>query len=233
MLDVHTHILPGMDDGSRNPEQSLAMLARQTQQGVNTVVLTPHYDAAREAPAEFVQRRALAEGALLAALGDADAPRLLSGAEVAFFEGISSIENPEALCIGNTGFMLLEMPFCTWSRRMLGELSILQEVRGVKLILAHVERYRTFQPAGLLEELRRSGILLQCNTSFFLRWQTRRLALSMLRKQMISFVASDCHGLDHRPPNLGDAMALIGKKLGSPALDFLQSQEHLLSGGMK
>ena len=116
---------------------------------------------------------------------------------------------------------------------MLGELSILQEVRGVKLILAHVERYRTFQPAGLLEELHRSGILLQCNTSFFLRWQTRRLALSMLRKQMISFVASDCHGLDHRPPNLGDAMALIGKKLGSPALDFLQSQEHLLSGGMK
>lgn len=232
MLDVHTHILPGMDDGSRSPEQSLAMLARQVEQGVNTVVLTPHYDASRESPPEFVQRRARAESELLAALQGAAAPHLLSGAEVAFFEGVSSVENLEALCIGSTGCMLLEMPFCTWSRRMLSELSILQEVRGVKLILAHVERYRTFQPAGLLEELHSSGMHLQCNASFFLRWQTRRLALSMLRKQMISFVASDCHGLDYRPPNLGDAWTLIGKKLGRPALDFLQRQENLLTGGM-
>jgi len=231
MLDIHTHILPGMDDGSRCPEQSISMLKKEADQGVNTVVLTPHYDARRESPADFAQRRTAAEEQLLTALAkQSGMPDLLSGAEVAFFEGLSRVEDLDLLCIGNTHSMLIEMPFCAWNRRMLGELEALQQIRGVKPILAHIERYRAFQPAGMFEELSENGVWLQCNTSFFLRWQTSRLAMSMLRQRLVSFIASDCHGLEYRPPNLGAAMEKIERKLGREAMAFLQWNEEAILG---
>ena len=70
MLDIHTHILPGIDDGSRSVEQSVSMLQCEAEQGVTTVALTPHYDAKRETPAQFVQRREVAKEHLLNEIGD-------------------------------------------------------------------------------------------------------------------------------------------------------------------
>lgn len=233
MLDLHTHILPGMDDGSRSIEQSIAMLQLETEQGVDTVVLTPHYDAEREAPADFARRRAEAEFQLRGALGfHPGLPSLLCGAEVAYFEGLSHVADLQPLCIGQTGTMLVEMPFCPWNRRMLGDLFELQQRHGIRPILAHIERYRAFQPAGTFEELRQSGVWLQCNASFFLRWQTRSQAMSLLRQHLVHFIASDCHSLDHRPPNVGSAMERVEKKLGAEAVAFLAQNKDALLGGM-
>lgn len=232
MLDIHTHILPGMDDGSRSVEQSIRMLEKEAQQGVSAVVMTPHYDAARESPERFALRKAESERRLLVALGDRGGiPDLISGAEVAFFEGISRVEDLKPLCIGGAKFMLIEMPFCPWNRRMLGELDELRQVRGVQPILAHIERYRSFQTAGLFEELSEKGFWQQCNTSFFLQWQTSRQAMHLLKHRVIHFVASDCHGMNHRPPNLGEAMEKIERKLGAHAITFLRENKKMLLGG--
>lgn len=234
MLDIHTHILPAVDDGSRSIAQSILMLKEEAAQGVDTVVLTPHYDAKHESPAEFSLRRTAAREELMDALTKhEDMPKLFYGAEVAFFEGISRVEDLDLLCIGDTNVMLVEMPFCSWNRRMISELDMLQQVRGVKPVLAHIERYRTFQAAGVFEELREKGVWLQSNTSFFLRWQTSRLAAGMLKRGLIHFVASDCHDLVHRPPNLRIAMNKIEKKLGEETMSFLQRNNRLLLGGLK
>lgn len=231
MLDVHTHILPGIDDGSRSVEQSLTMLRAEAEQGVKTVMLTPHYRATRESPAEFARRRAAAEDRLREAVGDQEGlPALYCGAEVEFFEGLSHVEELEPLCIGGGSVMLIEMPFCPWNRRMLAEISALQQHRGVQPILAHIERYRSFQPKGLWEELSDRGVWLQCNTSFFRRWQTSRIAMSMLKRRLVDFVATDSHDLERRAPDLGAAMEKIGAKLGREALDFLRSGEEALLG---
>ena len=231
MLDVHTHILPGIDDGSRSVEQSLTMLRAEAEQGVKTVMLTPHYRATRESPAEFAGRRAAAEVRLREAVGDQEGlPALYCGAEVEFFEGLSHVEELEPLCIGGGSVMLIEMPFCPWNRRMLAEISALQQHRGVQPILAHSERYRSFQPKGLWEELSDRGVWLQCNTSFFRRWQTSRIAMSMLKRRLVDFVATDSHDLERRAPDLGAAMEKIGAKLGREALDFLRSGEEALLG---
>ena len=231
MLDVHTHILPGIDDGSRSVEQSLTMLRAEAEQGVKTVMLTPHYRATRESPAEFAGRRAAAEVCLREAVGDQEGlPALYCGAEVEFFEGLSHVEELEPLCIGGGSVMLIEMPFCPWNRRMLAEISALQQHRGVQPILAHIERYRSFQPKGLWEELSDHGVWLQCNTSFFRRWQTSRIAMSMLKRRLVDFVATDSHDLERRAPDLGAAMEKIGAKLGREALDFLRSGEEALLG---
>lgn len=231
MLDVHTHILPGIDDGSRSVEQSLTMLRAETEQGVKTVMLTPHYRATRESPAEFAGRRAAAEARLREAVGDQEGlPALYCGAEVEFFEGLSHVEELKPLCIGGGSVMLIEMPFCPWNRRMLAEISALQQHRGVQPILAHIERYRSFQPKGLWEELSDRGVWLQCNTSFFRRWQTSRIAMSMLKRRLVDFVATDSHDPERRAPDLGAAMEKIGAKLGREALDFLRSGEEALLG---
>ena len=229
MLDVHTHILPGIDDGSRSVEQSLTMLRAEAEQGAKTVMLTPHYRATRESPAEFAGRRAAAEVRLREAVGDQEGlPALYCGAEVEFFEGLSHVEELEPLCIGGGSVMLIEMPFCPWNRRMLAEISALQQHRGVQPILAHIERYRSFQPKGLWEELSDRGVWLQCNTSFFRRWQTSRIAMSMLKRRLVDFVATDSHDLERRAPDLGAAMEKIESKLGREALDFLRSGEEAL-----
>ena len=229
MLDVHTHILPGIDDGSRSVEQSLTMLRAEAEQGVKTVMLTPHYRATRESPAEFAGRRAAAEARLREAVGDQEGlPALYCGAEVEFFEGLSHVEELEPLCIGGGSVMLIEMPFCPWNRRMLAEISALQQHRGVQPILAHIERYRSFQPKGLWEELSDRGVWLQCNTSFFRRWQTSRIAMSMLKRRLVDFVATDSHDPERRAPDLGAAMEKIESKLGREALDFLRSGEEAL-----
>ena len=231
MLDVHTHILPGIDDGSRSVEQSLTLLRAEAEQGVKTVMLTPHYRATRESPAEFAGRRAAAEARLREAVGDQEGlPALYCGAEVEFFEGLSHVEELEPLCIGGGSVMLIEMPFCPWNRRMLAEISALQQHRGIQPSLAHIERYRSFQPKGLWEELSDRGVWLQCNTSFFRRWQTSRIAMSMLKRRLVDFVATDSHDLERRAPDLGAAMEKIGAKLGREALDFLRSGEEALLG---
>ena len=232
MLDIHTHLLHGMDDGSRSLEQSLAMLREMTRQGVDTVALTPHYEAGYESPSEFVRRRAQAERQLRLALTNAGkVPKLIAGAEVAFFEGMSHVEDLDALCIEGTGSILLEMPFSVWSRRMLNEIKVLQQVRGMEIILAHIERYRSFQPTSVFAELSENGVWLQCNTSFFMKWQTYLPAMSMLKRRLVHFVASDCHDLESRPPNLGSAMEEIRKRFGGGATELLTYGEEMLWGG--
>nr|MBR4279997.1 capsular polysaccharide biosynthesis protein [Clostridia bacterium] len=234
MLDLHTHILPGMDDGSRSVEQSIEMLAAQAAQGVDVVVLTSHFYPDREDPERFVKRRRAAVENLNNALAEhVGMPKLLPGAEVAFFDGISRVENIEQLCIGDTGAMLVEMPFCQWNRRVLNEIAELNHFRGIQPIIAHIERYAGYQPAGLVEELCEGGVWIQMNASHLLRWQTGGRALKMLRRGMVHFIASDCHNMSSRPPCLGQAMEKVNKRLGQEALDFLKRQEEMLLGGMR
>lgn len=232
MLDIHTHILPKMDDGSQSVRRSIAMLRSETKQGVGRVVLTPHYYADREAPDEFLKRRSAAFGLLTAATnGGEKFPALCCGAEVAFFRGMSRIDGIEALCIEKTNAMLIEMPFCRWNGSILEELKLLSVSRGIRPVIAHVERYIRYQPLGMMRGLMEAGCLLQANTSFFTGWQTSLLAMRMLSKQKIHFIGSDCHDTKRRPPNMSEAVGSIEKRLGKQAVDFLEHMENMLMEG--
>ena len=93
MTDLHSHILPCMDDGSRSTEESLAMLAMEAAQGISLVAATPHFDPRIDEPEAFLERRSMAEAVLREAAGeDPRLPRLLMGAEVRYFRGISDCE---------------------------------------------------------------------------------------------------------------------------------------------
>ena len=235
MLDLHTHILPAMDDGSRDVEETLQLLSEESRQGVTHLVLTPHFYAHREDPDRFLARRERCFARMEAAEGyESVRPRhIYLGAEVAYFEGLSRMEEVERLCIGDTRALLIEMPFCRWNDRMLRDLEILQKSTSIQPILAHIERFLEYQPGGLIEELVDEGILMQVNASFFQRWQTRGKAMKMLDRELIHFIGSDCHNMHARKPNMAGAMQAISKKLGHHALGYLSDMERTLLEGTR
>ncbi len=216
MIDLHSHILPGVDDGSESLEMSHAMLDLLQQQGVDTVVATPHFYARKDTPEDFLRRRAEAAAQLQS---DVNMPRILLGAEVAYFDGMSNSEALEKLRLGDTDLLLVEMPFGTWTQRMVREICQLTLQAGLIPVLAHVERYRKRdQLPKYQRQLLEQGVLLQCNAEAFVDRSTRRWALGQLKQGNIHFLGSDSHNLTARPPKMDQAAQIISKKLGSGVL---------------
>lgn len=231
MLDLHTHILPEMDDGSKSVRQSITMLRREAKQGVDKVILTPHFYAEKELPTAFFQRRKAATKLLATELAFIDnLPQAYLGAEVAYFNGISRADEISRFRIGRTRAMLIEMPFTRWTQPMVDEIFYLKENRSIQPIIAHIDRYIRYQPRGTVEQLCEFGIWIQANTDFFLQWQTSWTAMRMLRAQRIHFIGSDCHNTKTRPPNMNLALDAIEQKLGKSALEHLQYMEEELLG---
>lgn len=200
MIDFHTHILPGIDDGSRNASESVEMLREEIRQDVSTVFLTPHYYAEENSPVAFLKKRYKAWRELEPHFWR-KLPDVRLGAEVQYFEGICSVKDIHHLKIVGTDFFLLEMPFQHWSDRVIGDVLELNDRRGMQIVLAHIERYFTMQKAETWEILRRSGVQMQSNISFFINWKTRNKAISMLEQGHIHYLGSDCHNLHSRCPN--------------------------------
>ena len=223
--DFHSHILPGMDDGSRSVEESLAMLRMEAKHGIRRIVATPHFYARQNSPAEFLDRRAESTRLLREALAqEPPLPQIHLGAEVYFFPGISDCEQLRELTIDTNGYILIEMPLSPWTDRMYRELQDIHYKQGLMPIVAHVDRYiRPFKTYDIPNRLAELPVLVQANASFFRDRFTRSMAMRMLSAGQIHLLGSDCHNLTSRAPNLDEAIRLIQKKLGQEALQWIQS----------
>ena len=212
MIDFHTHILPCIDDGSKSLEMSLEMLRREAEQGIEAVIFTPHFYAHQNSPEKFLSRRNRAYEKVLAAL-PSGMPELHLGAEVQYFDGICQVENLNRLCVDGGKNLLLEMPFSKWSHQVVQDALEIQSRPEIQVTLAHIERYFQFAEKEMWDELRKNGVLMQSNASFFLNWKTRRKAVRMYQDGLINLLGSDCHNLTTRAPNLGDALPYINSFL--------------------
>lgn len=228
VLDFHTHILPSVDDGSRSVEMSMEMLKVEFAQKIKTVVLTPHFYANHDSPAEFLRHRERALAKLMSAAEEiSDIPKMIIGAEVHYFEGISDCEDLGLLAIEQTNAVLVEMPMRKWTDRMLYELEGIYQKRKLIPIIAHVDRYMgNFNTNGVIESLCELPVVVQANSSFFINRMSRRLALKLLSQQKIQLLGSDCHNLTERLPNLGNAVEIILSALGQDAIEYINSNEN-------
>lgn len=198
MTDTHTHILPGMDDGAKNLAESLRMLRQSRAQGVETVVLTPHFYPEREAADSFLYRREQAFAQLSAAVTP-DMPRLVLGAEVAWCAGIEKMDRIRELTVGNTDWLLLEMPYRAWSEEQFNSLWNLLQGAKVIPILAHVERYLHLQRQGQYQAVLDMQIPLQLSAGTFNSLFQRKKAIRLMNRGQW-MIGSDCHNLTKRPP---------------------------------
>lgn len=219
MTDLHMHVLPGMDDGSKDVSTSIAMLERSAAYGVDTVAATSHFYAEDNNITQFLARRQSSYDRLMGAMGSRDdLPQLRLGAEVLYFNGMSAVDDLDALCLEGTDLLLLEMPFVSWTDRVLREVEAIQR-SGLQVVAAHIERYMDIQPRRTMEAFFDLNTFIQCNGEFFLsRWTARR-ALRMFKQGQIHFLGSDAHNMTTRLPNLGEAVQTIAKKFGRVAVE--------------
>ena len=230
ITDFHSHILPGIDDGSQSLEMSMTMLKQMADQGIPRVVATPHFYANQDTPENFLARRAEAENLLRQEMARCEKlPEVVVGAEVYYFAGMSRAEALHDLTIGGTDYILVEMPFCTWTDAMVRELEKIRQYQGLEPVIAHVDRYISpLHQRKMPEILNDKGFLLQANSSFF--QERSSYAMKLFKQGYIHLLGSDCHNLTSRAPNLRLTIDAIVRRFGEEALWQLRENEEIVFG---
>ena len=218
MIDFHTHILPGMDDGAADSAEALEMLRLSRQQGVDTVFATSHFYADEEDPSSFLRRRSTAYRKLREDYASVkndigEIPVILPGAEILYFPGMADCEELKPLALGDLGLLLIEPPVAPFTSSMLNEIEAVEQNLGLVPVIAHLDRYcRLLNDFTLFDQLAGRRMLIQVNASFFLHKDTEDFAIEMLRRGMFQLLGSDCHNTTTRPPSFGAAAAKIREK---------------------
>ena len=215
-------MLPGIDDGSKDVAMSLEMISRSVEQGVEGIIFTPHFYADMNSPETFLRKRDKALHELEDNLGRLHkVPLYTTGAEVHYFRGMSRSKDIERLCIGNSDYMLIEMPFRNWQPNMIDEIEEISLVLGLRVIIAHIERYFDQDKKLVNRLLDNPNLLIQCNAEFFIEKSTYSKAVRMLKTRRIDLLGSDSHNLSSRRPNLAEAVEIIEKKDKKDALGHI------------
>ena len=211
MTDIHTHALPGVDDGAKNIDESLGMLRYSYNSGVKKCVLTPHcFINSSTAIESFTEVRDEAFAELCSCTRHMDdVPKLLTGAEVYCDHDISRHRDIDKLCICGTNMMLVEFPL-DGRRRPLSEWIYSLNTKGITVIAAHVERYA--DTAKILEETKGLDIVYQINASSFMHISSRRKLKKILLCPGKFIAASDMHNMTTRKSRLAEARDLAQKR---------------------
>lgn len=231
IIDFHSHIIPGIDDGSQNIKMTLKMLEEECTQHVETVVATPHFYAHRKSIEDFLEKRNTALADLQNALTGLqseqpqDFPQIRTGAEVYYFQGMGKAERLPDLCIDGTDTILVEMPFAQWTEHIYRDIREIVTGRRLNVVLAHIERYPEFQKdPGPWEMVMALPLTTQINAGSFIRGRRRRkFCIDWVKTRPASVLGSDCHNLDTRQPNLAPAREVIRKKAGAEVLERMDA----------
>lgn len=218
LVDLHTHIAPGVDDGAQTLDESLAMARAAVADGVRTVVATPHIPFSRMTREEFGRR--LEDLRRFLANQQANLEVHL-GAEVSLEpDMLQWLTEGLAWPIGATRYVLVELPFFAFPPYTEDVIFRLQ-VAGYKPILAHPERNASLAARPeRLQPLVERGVLVQITTTSILGGfgaQARAAALTFLDRGWVHVLASDAHSANHRPPALTEAARVAERIVGADA----------------
>ena len=235
MYDMHSHILPNMDDGSSSVEMSLEMLRALRNQGVEKVLLTPHFYAYRTDIESFLDKRKKSVNSLLGALKENPIDiSLYMGAEVLYFDDIWCVDNIDKLTIEGTKYILVEFPFSPLNDFMVDRISRLVS-KGYTPIIAHVDRYIKYNRGlGYFYKLVEIGALLQMNVSSVTGFISRIKIMPLIKKGLISLLGTDAHNMQGRKPDYEEALPYIKKIFTEQNYqDILNKQDKILKNAIK
>ena len=222
MIDIHSHIVFGVDDGPRTREESLALLQEAFSQGVRTIVSTSHRRKNMfETPEEVIMENFKE----IQALAQQELPDLtiLYGAEIYYSEdALEKLESKQIPTLNDTQYALIEFSSRTpyWEiRNALSKILLL----GIKPVIAHIERYAELESnEKRVKELIDIGCYTQINSSSVLKPRLFRDKYRLFKKRaqyflshnLVHCVASDMHNLTSRPPYMKQAFTLIKQQYG-------------------
>ncbi len=224
MIDLHSHVLPGLDDGAPDESAALAMCRMAVEDGIRTLVATPHFDAAlgvcdRDVIARAADRlrQRLAEEQI-----DLD---LRFAAEVPLTEQAVELYRSGKWPAYDAGrnYVLLEVPPIRNGVPILHEMVFQLRMAGATPVLAHPERLDMLDDLQAVEQLRMQGAVLQITAGCLTSPPTpsRKRAQEWLRRGWVQVVASDAHNMSRRPPRLASARQWLEKQFGADLADTL------------
>ena len=224
MIDIHTHIMPRMDDGSESAAESVEMLAESYAQGVRTIGLTSHCVIHREHAIDtFLDRRARHLEELKAEMANykKPLPNLILGAEIYCDHDISQHEDIGKLCIENTNFLLMEFPDIKkfdWVAECIYALN----VDGITPIIAHVDRYSAYET--ILSDFSDLDLIYEIHAAKFTSFFGRRQIKKILQRGKRFIVSSDMHNMGNRISKMQEAHTAAKKHFEKQAdAMFLQN----------
>ena len=234
MIDFHTHILPGMDDGAKDVQRSLEMYEYQKKSGVKKIVATPHFYPDKMSIGSFLRRRSEAYSKLLCAAEERkiSLAETYLGAEAAICPGFSRLEGLEKLCIANSRYILLEMPCDGWNSVWVQrEIYAVFANRRLTPIMAHIDRYiYTNDDFRAIDRFFDPNVCFQINADCYFSFSDRRRAKRFAKMNAIQFVGSDCHNMSDRKPMLSECVKIMRKMHGEKFVEkVFENSEIVLS----
>lgn len=215
MVDIHTHIIPNVDDGSPNLETSINMIKHEISIGVDTIICTPHHIYHRyEKSVEEIKEKF---DQLNEEVKRLNLPiKLYLGQEICYTHRediLSMLKSGKLLTLNNTNRVLLEFSFTREPEDLL-DIIYNFSINGYEVIVAHVERYE-WMNIDKVKSLKAEGALIQINSNSYLgltSWREKRMTKKLLKLGLVDYVASDTHSF--RPSTLDKSY----KKIKNPDL---------------
>lgn len=216
LVDIHCHILPGVDDGSHDKKQSYRMLDLAWKNGIRTIIATPHFMPEGHRPSVRTLLRLVEE---LQRYADERQYNITihEGNEIYYHEEVPELlERGEILSLAGSDHVLVEFSPADDARYIRNALADILST-GYEPILAHVERYMSLcrKPYDRIGELREMGVLIQVNANSIegkLGAVAKKTAHDLLKRQWVDFVATDAHSDHLRSHAIGDCVKLLRKK---------------------
>ncbi len=234
MIDIHSHILPGVDDGSKDENMTLRMLYQFSNEGIDKIVATPHFRHDQsDAYLEKVKESYL-EARRLAAQVSPNL-QLFLGCEIMYSsKALTRLINDEFLTLNGTDYILVEFPVMALFNDIVGAIHDFVG-SGYIPIIAHLERYQFIDKVEQVQTLVKMGAHIQINSSLILGkygFTRKRFIHKLIKRGLVHFVASDAHNDEKRKVTLGSSYKSIARRFGKEtAADlFVRNQEKVIKG---
>ncbi len=193
-FDIHSHILPGVDDGAPDLDTTRRILSSLAENGVTHLALTPHFYPYNQSSEQFLEKRNEAFEKLLT-LPEAKNFSFTLGAEVYLSSTLFNTMDLSPLCYEGTELMLVEPKYeRAFSKETGIRLRRLIADNGITPVIAHIDRYPFFMSdEKLLYRLKEEGCMFQANLSSFSSYFSRKKLINFYQKGYLDFLGEDIH----------------------------------------
>lgn len=232
MTDLHSHILPGIDDGAPDIQTAMKLVELEYGQGVRNIALTSHYSCEHTELETFLRQRESAFRRLRERTEESwPELRFKLGSEVFYSPKLMQMD-VRPLCLEGTTILLLELS-TRYRPQFFREALNHFQAEGIIPLIAHVERYPyVMDDPGILADWVEAEAYAQVNAGTLLRGgRQRQMAVNLLKWGLVHVIASDTHSPDKRPPQLKEAMGEVQSLLGGEKAAWLGRNADALFAG--